>query len=322
MRVGRFAFALGFFVELLIPLLLPGCAQETSYPQRPIHIVVPHDPGGVVDTSARLIQPYLQKYLGVPVVINNMPGAGGNIGRVYVFRQPPDGHTLMVNLQPSMSAGQILTGARFDSLQFTHVYNITGHNYDAVAVPVGSPLKTIEDLRKASQTRPLTAAGGGIGTTNYILAMLLKEKAGVQITFVPFNSGAETALAVSGGQTQMGIAALDSVWPLYQSKRLRILAVAGPERDPSHPEFPSLVELGYPDIQFDTMAGLYAPPGLSQQKLSILVAAMRKVFADDTFLAAANQAGISLRPLEPAEFLKVSSEVFSMVKGMENVLKP
>ncbi len=254
MRVGRFAFAFGFFVELLIPFLLSGCEQETPYPRDPIHIVVPNNPGGVVDTSARLIQPYLQKYLGVPVVIDNMPGAGGNIGRAYVFRQPPDGYTLMVNLQPSTSAGQILTGARFDSLQFTHVYNITGHNYDAVAVPIGSPLKTIEDIRKASETHPLTTAGGGIGTTNYILAMLLKEKAGVHISFVPFNSGAET--------------------------------------------------------------------GLPQQKLSVLVAAMRKVFVDDQFLAAANQRGISLRPLEPVEFLKASSEAFSMVKEMERVLKP
>ena len=311
-----------FFVELLIFFLLPGCSQKALYPQGPIHIVVPHDPGGVVDTSARLIQPYLQKYLGVPVVIDNMPGAGGNIGRAYVFRQPADGYTLMVNLQPSMSAGQIVTGANFDSLKFTHVYNITGHNYDALAVPIGSPLKTIEDIRKTSGTHPLTTAGGGVGTTNYILAMLLKEKAGVQISFVPFNSGAETALAISGGQTEIGIAALDSVWPLYQSKHLRILAVGGPERDPSHPEFPSLVELGYPDIHFDTMAGLYAPPGLSEEKISVLVDAMRKVFADDKFLAAANQAGISLRPLEPAESLKVSSEVFSMVKGMEHVLKP
>jgi len=221
-----------------------------------------------------------------------------------------------------MSAGQIVTGARFDSLRFTHIYNITGHNYDAVAVPIGSPLKTIEDIRKASQSRPLTTAGGGIGTTNYILAMLLREKAGVQISFVPFNSGAETALAISGGQTEIGIAALDSLWPLYQSKQLRILAVAGPERDESHPEFPSLVELGYPDIHFDTMAGLYAPPGLSEDKISVLVAAMRKVFADEKFLAEANRAGTSLRPLEPVEFLKVSSEVFAMVKGMEQVLKP
>ena len=174
-----------FLVELLIFFLLSGCAQKALYPQGPIHIVVPHDPGGVVDTSARLIQPYLQKFIGVPVVIDNMPGAGGNIGRAYVFRQPADGYTLMVNLQPSMSAGQIVTGAKFDSLKFTHVYNITGHNYDALAVPMGSALKTIEDIRRASETHPLTTAGGGVGTTNYILAMLLKEKQGFKSPSFP-----------------------------------------------------------------------------------------------------------------------------------------
>jgi len=73
-----------------------------------------------------------------------MPGAGGNIGRAYVYRQPADGYTLMLNLQPSMAAGQIVTGASFESLQFTHIYNITGHNYDAVAVPFGSSFKTID----------------------------------------------------------------------------------------------------------------------------------------------------------------------------------
>src|SRR5207247_9739868 len=116
----------------------------------------------------------------------------------------------------------------------------------------------------------------------------------------PVDRRAETALAISGGQTEIGIAAFDSLWPLYESKKLRILAVGGPERDPSHPEFPSLVELGY-DIHFDTMAGLYAPPELSEEKISVLVNAMRKVFADEQFLAAAKQAGTSLRPLEPAE---------------------
>src|SRR2546428_12475160 len=107
-----------------------------------------------------------------------------------------------------------------------------------------------------------------------------------------------------------------------------------PIQTPSHPGsrrpgkgsiasgVPVFGRIGLPDIHFDTMAGLYAPPGLSEEKISVLVDAMRKVFADDKFLAAANQAGISLRPLEPAEFLKVSSEVFSMAKGMEQVLKP
>ena len=322
MQIGRITLTCSVYFLLLFGLLKAGCSAPKNYPNGPIRIVVPHGPGGVVDMTARLIQPYLQKHLGVPIVIENMPGAGGNIGRAYVFRQPPDGYTLMVSLQPSMSAGQILTGARFDSLKFVHVYNITGRNYDGVAVPVESPLKTIEDLRRASQIQPLITAGGGIGTTNYILAKLLEKKAGVQITFVPFNAGAETALAVAGGQTQIGIAALDSLWPLYESNQLRILAVSGPERDPSHPEFPSFVELGYDEIQFDALGGVFAPPGLSQDRLLVLVTAIREILADDEFLIAANRAGLSLRPLEPAEFLEKSSEALALVKEMELILKP
>ena len=322
MQIGRITLTCSVYFLLLFGLLKAGCSAPQNYPNGPIRIVVPHGPGGVVDMTARLIQPYLQKHLGVPIVIENMPGAGGNIGRAYVFRQPPDGYTLMVSLQPSMSAGQILTGARFDSLKFVHVYNITGRNYDGVAVPVESPLKTIEDLRRASQIQPLITAGGGIGTTNYILAKLLEKKAGVQITFVPFNAGAETALAVAGGQTQIGIAALDSLWPLYESNQLRILAVSGPERDPSHPEFPSFVELGYDEIQFDALGGVFAPPGLSQDRLLVLVTAIREILADDEFLIAANRAGLSLRPLEPAEFLEKSSEALALVKEMELILKP
>lgn len=321
MQISRITLTFSVYFLLLFGLLQTGCSTQKNYPNGPIRIVVPHGPGGVVDMTARLIQPYLQEHLGVPIVIENMPGAGGNIGRAFVFRQPPDGYTLMVSLQPSMSAGQILTGARFDSLKFVHVYNITGRNYDGVAVPAGSPLKTVEDLRKASQIQPLITAGGGIGTTNYILAKLMEKKAGIQITFVPFNAGAETALAVAGGQTQIGIAALDSLWPLYESNQLRILAVGGPERDPSHPEFPSFVELGYDEIQFDTIGGLFAPPGLSQDRLLVLVTAMRKILADDEFLVAANRAGLSLRPLEPAEFLQESSESLALVKEMELILE-
>jgi tripartite-type tricarboxylate transporter receptor subunit TctC len=251
-----------------------------------------------------------------------MPGAGGNVARAYVYAQPPDGYTLLVSLQPSMSAGQIVTGAKFDTLKLTHVYNITGGNYDGVAVPMDSPWKTIDDLKKASQAQPLTSAGSGIGTNPYILAMLLKTRAGINLIFVPFNSGAEAALAVAGGQTQMGTAQVDSLWPLHEAKKLRILAVGGPERDKSHPEFPTMVELGYPDIKIDSMIGIFGPPGIPKDRLDVLAAGCRKAMANPKLHAAAKTAGVSLQPMEPAEFYKASSALFSLVREMEPLLKP
>lgn len=297
-------------------------AQKEAYPKQPIRLVITHAAGGTTDMAARLIQPYIQKHLGVPVVIENMVGAGGNIARSYLFKQPADGYTLLVSQQPSMSAGQIVTGAKFDVLQFTHIFNIAGKNYDCVAVAKDTPFKTIEDLKKASQAQPLSSAGTGVGSNAYILAMLLRARAGINFTYVPFNSGTEAALALAGAQTQMGTGALDSYWPLHEQGRLRILAVSGPQRDESHPELPTIAELGYPTIKLDQMTGVFAPPGLPKERLEVLGAAFRKAFAEKEYLAAATKAKQTLQPLGSVEFYRASKEIFETIQDLAPVLKP
>lgn len=297
-------------------------AQKEAYPTQTIRLVITHAAGGTTDMAARLIQPYLQKHLGVAVVIDNMVGAGGNIARTFAFKQPADGYTLLVSQQPSMSAGQIVTGAKFEVLKFTHVFNIAGKNYDCVAVATDTPFKTIEDLKKGSQAQPLSSAGTGVGSNAYILAMLLKARAGINFTYVPFNSGTEAALALAGAQTQMGTGALDSYWPLHEQGRLRILAVSGPERDESHPQLPTIAELGYPNIKLDQMTGVFAPPGLSKERLEVLVAAFRKAFAEKEYVAAAAKAKQTLQPLGPVEFYKASKEFFETIQDLAPVLKP
>ena len=313
----------GFAVAAIVGLAVGPIgvyAQKATYPKEPIRLVITHAAGGTTDMAARLIQPYLQKYLGVPIVIENMQGAGGNVARSFVFKQPADGYTLLISQQPSMSSGQIVSGGKFDVLKFVHVFNIAGRNYDCVAVAPNSPFKTIEDLKKASATQPLTSAGTGVGSNAYILAMLLKSKAGVNMIYVPFNSGTEAALALAGSQTQIGTGALDSYAPLHEQKRLRVLAVSGPQRDESHREFPTLAELGY-DIKMDQMTGVFAPPGLADAQLKILVAAFQKAFADKDYLAAASTAKQTLQPLPPAEFYKASEAMFKTIQSLEAVLK-
>ena len=304
-------------VSLFVPNIVFG---QATYPKEPIRLVITHTAGGTTDMAARLIQPYLQKYLNVPIVIENMPGAGGNVARSFVFKQPPDGYSLLVSQQPSMSSGQLVSGGKFDVLKFVHVFNIAGRNYDCVAVGPNSPFKTIEDLKKASTKQALTSAGTGVGSNAYILAMLLKAKAGVNISYVPFNSGTEAALALAGNQTEMGTGALDSYAPLHEQKRLRVLAVSGPQRDESHREFPTLAELGY-DIKMDQMTGVFAPPGLPDAQVKILVAAFQKAFADNDYLAATSKAKQTLQPLPPAEFYKASQGMFKTIQSLESVLK-
>jgi tripartite-type tricarboxylate transporter receptor subunit TctC len=296
-------------------------AQQAGFPKDPVRLVITHTAGGTTDMAARLIQPYLQKYLGVPVVIDNMPGAGGNVARSFIFKQPADGYNLLVSQQPSMSSGQIVSGGKFDTLKFVHVFNIAGRNYDCVALAANSPWKSIEEMKKASAAQSLTSAGTGIGSNAFILAMLLKSKAGVNMTYVPFNSGSEAALALAGGQTQMGTGALDSYWPLHEQKRLRIVGVAGPQRDESHPDLPTIAELGYPDIKMDQMTGVFAPPGLPEDRLKVLVSGFQKAFADKEYLATAHKANMTLQPLPPKEFYKASEDMFKAIKALEPLLK-
>ncbi|MCC7184349.1 MAG: tripartite tricarboxylate transporter substrate binding protein [Rhodocyclaceae bacterium] len=295
-------------------------AQE-KFPTEPIRLVITHSAGGTTDMAARVIQPYFQKAIGVPVVLENMVGAGGNIARAFVFKQKPDGYTLLVSQQPSMSSGEIISGGRYEVLKLTHIFNIAGKNYDCVSVPFESPFKTIEDLKKASQKQPLTSAGTGIGTNAYIAAMLLKQKIGVNLTYVPFNSGAEAALAVAGNRTQMGTGALDSYYPLHEQKKLRVLAVTGPQRDQSHGEIPTMTELGYPQVKMDQMTGIFGPPGLRKDRRDILIAGFQKAMADPEFKAAASKAQMTLQPLAGEEFLKESKSIYDTVKGLEDVLK-
>jgi tripartite-type tricarboxylate transporter receptor subunit TctC len=143
----------------------------------------------------------------------------------------------------------------------------------------------------------------------------------VNMTYVPFNSGSEAALALAGGQTQMGTGALDSYWPLHEQKRLRIIAVAGPNRDESHRDLPTIAELGYPDIKMDQMTGVFAPPGLSDDKLKVLVTAFQKAFADKEYLAAAAKANMTLQPLAPKEFYKASEDMFKTINALAPLLK-
>jgi tripartite-type tricarboxylate transporter receptor subunit TctC len=294
-------------------------AQE-KFPKEPIRLIITHAAGGSTDIVPRVLQPYLQKAMGVPVVIENMVGAGGNIARGFVYKQKPDGYVLLVSQQPSMSSGEIVSEGKFEVLKLVHVFNVAGRNYDCVAVPYDSPFKTLDEMKKASQTQSLTSAGSGIGTNAYIAAMLLK-KSGLNLIYVPFNSGTEAALAVAGGKTQMGTGALDSYYPLHETKNLRVLGVTGPERDESHKELPTLIELGYPLVKMDQMTGVFAPPGLPKDKLDILVKAFQKATSDPEFKAAAAKANLTLQPLPPDEFFKASKAIYDTVKNLEDILK-
>ena len=316
----RICFSLVMGV-LLVSLVSVDSFSQEKFPSQPIRIVATHAAGGTTDVPIRVFQPFAQKALGVPVVIENMVGGGGNTARAFVFKQKPDGYTLLGTKQPSMSGGEIVQGGKFESLKFVAVFNIAGKNYNCLAVPYDSPLKTLDDLKKASASKPLITAGPGIGTNAYMFAMLLKRYVGINVEYVPFDSGADAALALAGGKTQIGVGNLENYWPLHEQKKARILVTAGPERDETHRQFPTVVEQGYPQVSLDEMTGLFAPPGLPKDRLEILIKGFTKAAAEPEFKAAALKANLTLLPLAGDDYYKASKAMHDSVKGMEDILK-
>ena len=218
----------GVFLFVTAGVVAAAQAAE-KYPGKPVRFVITHAPGGSNDTPIRLIQPFVQKVLGVPVVLENMPGAGGNIARAYVQKQAPDGYTFLVSQQPSVSSGAIASAGAppYDPLKFVPVFNIAGKSYQGITVPYNSPFKNARELIEASKKRELNMGGAGAGGTSFIMYVLL-GRAGAKLQYVPFNSAPEAAMAIAGNQIDMASSNYEFFLPMRQQKKVRILAVAGP----------------------------------------------------------------------------------------------
>ena len=311
----------GVFLFVIVGAVMEAQAAE-KYPSKPVRFVITHAPGGSNDKPIRLIQPFLQKALGVPVILENMPGAGGNIARAYVQKQPPDGYTFLVSQQPSVSSGAIAAAGTppYDPLKFVQVYNISGKSYLCVAVPYNSPFKNVKELIEASKKNKLTMGGAGAGGTSFIVYVLL-EKAGAKLQYVPFNSAPEAAMAIAGNQIDMASSNYDFFLPMRKQNKIRLLAVTGPERGEFAPDVPTLTEQGIPGIELDQIVGAHAPLGFPKDKLDIMAAAFAKAMQDEGFKKVARDAQLVLNPMGPEKFKVEFMKLHKMIESMGPLLK-
>ena len=312
--------AAGVFLFVITCTAVAVQAAE-KYPSKPVRFVITHAPGGSNDKPIRLIQPFLQKVLGVPVILENMPGAGGNIARAYVQKQPPDGYTFLVSQQPSVSSGAIAASkATYDPLKFVQVYNISGKSYLCVAVPYNSPFKNVKELIEASKKNQLTMGGAGTGGTSFIVLTLL-AKAGANLQYVPFNSAPEAAMAIAGNQIDCASSNYDFFIPLQKQNKVRILGVTGPERGEFAPDVPTLTEQGIPGIELDQIVGAHAPLGFPKEKLDIMAAAFEKAIQDEEFKKVAKNAQLVLNPMGPEKFKVEFMKLHKMIESLGPLLR-
>src|ERR1700722_13244916 len=280
----------------------PRRAKAAHYPDHPVKIIVPFAPAGPTDIMARILATHLGEALPGTVVIENRPGAGGNIGIGTASHAEPDGYPLGITSSAYVVNPGLYAKIPYDPyLDFAPIAEL-GTSPNVILVDPKLGVKTIADLVARAKANPneLNYASPGIGTTPHLSAELLKIEAGIQITHVPFSGAGPAIQAVLSGTTQVAFAALPPAHPHIESGALKALAVTGPHRWFDLPEVPTMVELGYKDFISDTFQGFLAPAKtapavidlLAKKSIEILKRpAITKQLADNGFEVIANGPG-------------------------------
>jgi tripartite-type tricarboxylate transporter receptor subunit TctC len=289
---------------LLAATQLPA-AHAADWPARPIRLVVPGGVGGVIDIRARWLAEKLAPLLGQTIVVENRPGAGGNVGMEQVARAAADGHTLVVIHQGTMTMNPhlyALTG--YDPLaDFAPIARV-GISPLMLAVHPGVPASSVAELIALAKARPgrLDFGSPGNGTPPHLAGELFRRVAAIDVVHVPFNGGGQETQALVAGQIAYTIEGLSLQAPLVKAGRLRALAVTGPRRVASWPDVPTLAEAGLPGGEFLGWIGIAAPaatPRTIVDRLARDIAAVLALPESREWLAAI---GAEAGTIEPDEF--------------------
>jgi tripartite-type tricarboxylate transporter receptor subunit TctC len=230
---------------------------RAQYPERLIRAIVPFSTGGTNDITARMIAPYLSKALGQSVVIENRPGAAGNIGIEAVAKSAPDGYTILFSATASTQNPALFRNLRFDPINdIQPVAAIAEYPY-AIVVNAHLPVKNVRDLIALAQKNPasLNASAGGIGTRLSVEFFRIRHN--IRIEVVTYSGAGQAALAVATGETQLAIMDTTPFQPFLASGRVRLLAVASDRRLPNFPDTPTAVEAGLPGFKAGATAAVY-----------------------------------------------------------------
>ena len=288
-----------------LPLLLatPALAQGWA-PSRPITVLVPNPPGGGSDFAARLFADGLARLLGQPVVIENRPGANGNIAIQAAARATPDGHTILLQYSGYHAGNPAMM--RNPGWDPNRDIVPLGMGTMAPHVILAAPNLAVNNLAEfiaLARQRPgaMNYASSGIGSIQHIAGVLFARAIGVEMVHVPYRGAAPALQDVVGGRVEMFITTPSSAIQLVQAGRIKALAMASARRAAGLPDVPTTAEAGLPGFTIDAWFAFYGPAGMSLPMRERFNGALRELAQDPTLLARATEAGATLSPMTIAE---------------------
>ena len=275
----------------ITPFLAP-IAHAQDWPARPIKLVVPFPPGGLIDNMARLVAPRLAQELGQSVVIDNKPGAGGNVGAAEAARATPDGYTLLMASPPLTISPALYARLPYRPEQIVPI-GLMGRVPNVLVVNPSANINTLAELTALAKSRPgqLNYGSNGQGTSLHLSAELYKSQAGVFITHIPYRGAAAGLTGVIAGEVNLMFDNLPSALGLIQGGKLKALAVTTPQRSSVLPNVPTMEEAGLKGYQVFAWFGLAAPAGVPAPVLQKIEQALERIASQAEVKAAMQRAG-------------------------------
>ena len=257
-----------------------SAALAQAYPNKPVRVIDAFPAGGAGDVIARIMAPRLTEVLGQPVVVENRPGAGGNIGAEFAARAAPDGYTMFMGVTSVLAPSRSLyPKLPYDALRdFAPVSRAGSGAYMLVAHP-SLPVRSVKDLVALAKANPgqLKYASGGVGSGQHLAGEFFRSRTGTNLTHVAYKGGPPAVIAVTSGESEIGFVTVTSGLGQVNARRMRALAVTSPRRMAALPNVATVAESGYPGFEITPVFGFYAPVATSKDIVAQLNAAIRKV---------------------------------------------
>ena len=291
-------------LAVLAALAIAGVAHA-QYPSKPVRIVVPYPAGGTSDILARTIGQKLQELWGQPVVIDNKPGATGNVGAEIVAKSPPDGYTLMLADIGSLAISpSVFTNLPFDPVKDFAPVLMVAYSPHILAVHPSVPAKDVKELIAYAKANPgkLNFAVSGTGGANHLAGIEFAMRSGIQWTYIPYKGGAQAIADVMGGQAQVLFNGMLATYPSVKDGKLRGIAISSEKRFASAPELPTVAEFGFPGFETGSFQGIVAPAGTPKDVIATLHGTISKILATPEMTDRLSKAGAELRPQSPEQF--------------------
>jgi tripartite-type tricarboxylate transporter receptor subunit TctC len=288
----------------LAALALAGTAAA-QWPNKPIKVIVPYPPGGTSDILARALGPGMQAALGQPWVVENKPGATGNVGADFVAKSPADGYTLLLGDIGSLAiAPSVVTTLPFDPVKDFAPVVMVAYSPHLLVVHPSVTAKDPKELIALAKAKPdsLNFAVSGMGGANHLAGIEFAQRAGIKWTYIPYKGGSQALTDMVGGQAQVMFNGALATYPFVKDGKLKALAVSSAKRFPTMPDIPTVAEMGMAGFETGSFQGIVAPAGTPPEIVNRLHALVTQVLGTPEMKERLDKAGAELRPQSPAQF--------------------